>query len=1001
MRSVLKSVCLSPRNLLSRLVHCLLEMIVMTVIGTSNIWAGEAVVILNDRSDSISKLDPPDQTQAMELQFLDLSQLSGDQTKVAIINFGGVDGLTVFAGDDGLPTSETNTLKHRVLKEFPKLAGATPMDMALELSQQMVSKLPSGTKVTVVLISDGRPESGWLRPKDFPEVAKAMERQRTVLLERCRVRGYSDKITQDLIRQQEQQWADGTTKECEELYRQFQIPAELKKVLQLAQALAKAPVRFVSVDFGGGIAELRDIHQAAGGVPSDLVVCKADEVIRNLHKLGLTELPGVVKQEVREISANPKAFHADYVMPLDPLAAKTVVTFQFHPAIVDWDKHLKLRANVRGTEISLTADNVDERYTVALNGKGHLATVTVVVDTPGDGQVTLHLESPNQSLSMPAASLFSHFRLREGTAIDFRPAHAAAEAKPTFQIAPTHPAVWRFAIQVAGSTQGVPFKGADAILKNERTGDEIKLPLSNDPQFVGRFVSPPTKLPVGKFDAIVSIVTATGATVRIKLPQHVESLLRSESVSLQIPFSADGTIDGASFHPARIDFGGELGDAVTKRYIDLILRSREMDYPLDVVPEIVLADSAGHVVPKEWIKFSRPELTLHPGQAVKLRATLTLPSTYEESVEDGPFTGMFAPVRKDSRQPLQVVPFEKISGGKDDEPVNRVVFVLSRPQPELHSNWAMREWLKASKDGPTNLPVQVAIRLPFERTVTVDVTNTSTISRTFKLLPGGRISDADGRTIHGIELLPTSDSDATRELAPGETGRWTFQFRTDSSVLVKSAEAALHLSAMGLRPQLIMVPIRIRSPLLGPHVKTASIWGAALFGVLAVVSLRRRTIHKAASTGQILLASVKKPIAGLISVVTTSTGSVQLVAERKCQVQMPGEARSRTVHAQQRIAALGTISPQHPIRFEFPGEDNTPPRVIEVTDVAVGSESDAQIQAVIAAGGESDREAVRASQKTFRNSTLAIVCLALALTITAPGVVTAIQWVFDVFYRLR
>ncbi len=1001
MRSVLKNVYWVPRTILLRFAKCLLVMMVMTVISTSKTLAAQVVLFLNDRSPSFSQLDPPDQTQAMELQFLDLLQLSGDQTKVAFINFGGSDGLTVFAGDDGLPTSEWTTLKHRVLKEFPKLAGATPMDMALELGQQMVSKLPSGMPVTVVLISDGRPESGWLRPKDFPEVAKEIERQRTVLLERCRIRGYTDKITQDLIRRQEQQWADGTTKECQELYSQFQIPAELKKVVQLAEALAKSQVRFVSVDFGGGIVELRDIHQAAGGVPNDLVVCKPDEVIRNLHKLGLTELPGVVKQEVREIPANPKAFQADYVMPPDPLAAKTVVTIQFHPAIVDWDKHLKLSVNIRGTEIMLTADNADERITLAPDGQGHLATVSVVVDTPGDGQIALHLESPNQSLSMPAASLYSHFRLREGTAIDFRPAHVAGEEKPTYRVAPTHAVTWRFAIQVPGSTQGVPFKGADVILKNERTGEEIKLPLSNDPQFVGRFVSPPTKLPVGKFDAIVSIVTATGGTVRIKLPQHVESLLRSESVSLEIPFSADGTIDGASFHPARIDFGGELGDAVTKRYIDLILRSREMDYSLDVVPEIVLADSAGHIVPKEWIKFSRPELTLHPGQAEKLRATLTLPSTYEESVEDGPFTGMFTPVRKDSRQPLQVVPFEKISGGKDDEPVNQVVFVLSRPQPELHSHWAMREWLKTSKDGPTILPVQVAIRLPFERTVTVDVTNTSTISRTFKLLPGGRISDADGRTIPGIEFLPTSDSDATRELAPGETGHWTFQFRTDSSVLVKSAEAALHLLATGLRPQIIMVPIRVRSPLLGPHVKTASFWGAALFGALAVVSLRRRTVHKAASTGQVLLASVKKPIAGLISVVTTSTGSVQLVAERKCQVQMPGEARSRTVHAQQRIAALATVSPQQPIRFEFPGEDNTPPRVIEVTDVAVGSESDAQVQAVIAAGGESDREAVRASQKTLRNSTLAIVCLALALTITAPGVVTAIQWVFDVFYRLR
>src|SRR5437588_285246 len=127
---------------------------------------------LVDTSGSMEQLR--DATQACLTHQMKLAELAGEQIKVAVVFFGG-HGVKV-VGDQGKPTAATRSLLGRLLREWPRPAGGTPMDSAFARAVHLVGALPAGTEVTLVLFTDGQPESGTVRPEAFREVKTLIER---------------------------------------------------------------------------------------------------------------------------------------------------------------------------------------------------------------------------------------------------------------------------------------------------------------------------------------------------------------------------------------------------------------------------------------------------------------------------------------------------------------------------------------------------------------------------------------------------------------------------------------------------------------------------------------------------------------------------------------------------------------------------------------------------------------------------------------------------------
>ena len=154
------------------------------------------IVFLVDHSDSMRHFQPPDTIQACLLHLLDLARFSGQPCRVAVIFFGG-DGVTVLGDEQGQPTAAHAALRQDLINRWPKPAGATPMDEAFEEALRMIRRLPRQGDVSVVLMSDGQPSSGRLRPKDFPSIAKGMERRRQTLLKKYQ--GFPPEIGQEFL----------------------------------------------------------------------------------------------------------------------------------------------------------------------------------------------------------------------------------------------------------------------------------------------------------------------------------------------------------------------------------------------------------------------------------------------------------------------------------------------------------------------------------------------------------------------------------------------------------------------------------------------------------------------------------------------------------------------------------------------------------------------------------------------------------------------------------
>src|SRR5207237_1044927 len=133
-------------------------------------------------------------------------------------------------------------------KRWPKPEGLTPMDAAMQEAVRIVTALPPGSDVSVVLFTDGDPNSGILRPDVFPEVKAEFDRQLKEVQLKNQDRPAS--IVDALVARTKAALLTPGTEEWAKLYA-VQLPAEFRAVLAHAAALKQARARFVTVDYDG------------------------------------------------------------------------------------------------------------------------------------------------------------------------------------------------------------------------------------------------------------------------------------------------------------------------------------------------------------------------------------------------------------------------------------------------------------------------------------------------------------------------------------------------------------------------------------------------------------------------------------------------------------------------------------------------------------------------------------------------------------------------------
>ena len=87
------------------------------------------LIFLVDRSGSMKDGTPPETTQSVILNYLELAALADQQLEVLVITFGAQ--VKVFGADDGQPTAAYETLAKRLVTDWPEAEGGTPMDLSL------------------------------------------------------------------------------------------------------------------------------------------------------------------------------------------------------------------------------------------------------------------------------------------------------------------------------------------------------------------------------------------------------------------------------------------------------------------------------------------------------------------------------------------------------------------------------------------------------------------------------------------------------------------------------------------------------------------------------------------------------------------------------------------------------------------------------------------------------------------------------------------------------
>ena len=944
----------------------------------------QTLIFLVDRSESIAHLAQPDTTLPFITQAIHVGALSGRQVRMAVIVFNG-NGVKVIAGEDGKTTSALESLHKKLLQDWEKPSGATPFDQALTEAISLVKNAAPG-RVTVVHFGDGCPESGRLRPEDFESVRKEIDRR----VEGFRNAGYPPKTTQQLIDRFTKAMGIPGTEEFNQVYA-IQRGAEFDLCKKHAATLRAAKVRFVSVDFDGRIPQLREIHDAAGGLAADyLVVQPANTVIKKLHELRLIQLNGIVVPKPVHIGPDLATFQGTIECLLDRVGEAAVLTVVFHEPIEDFGGKVDLSMTTAGVTHKFDVQNSDPSAILSFDNAGRVATATLVLPSmPPDGKAILHFRSPAANLHVPEMTVYLHLRLAGNLEPVFRPEHLPADRRPPYLVDPNRNVTWLAWLGVKDDPKPVPIKGIEAVWNNRSDGGTIRVEMEPDQQTPGVFRSPKKlQVPGGQYDLEVNFLLESGAQFRLIIAQHLMSQRNDEFIAIEIGQSSL-TLD----HIA----APELGDAVCEHEIELTVRAMNLDYPVTVEFSVVgLADPQGQSPMGAWVFPVRKMLTLQPGKAQPLTLHFRIPELIEDALEDGLYTAQLECQRLDLNLPMSLRPLESRPSASSSS-VSDISFSLRRPKLSMRAPRGPRNALKREGNGPAMLTIHVDFGVPFQREIELVVEHDSLTPRSVTLTVEGKLQGSQrGQEVRNVSLLPKEGIDTRQDVPPAGSAK--FRLVIDVSEPT-SCRGMVRVSANGMRTVEVPVRIEVSKRPKGIVVQNTCYGLGALFLPLAGLAFWRRWGVARYGADREFVLSPKRPLP-IISIEPASREQARLVTAPNTTLKARHhlDRQERRLPAHMRVSTA-EVSPRNPLHLveERPNNDGLH---VAFNEIFVADDGAPEIHGEVIDGGRFQTLSEKLAGATRRRLVIAGICISLGYFFYTLPVLRAAQYVWDIAFHV-
>jgi len=939
--------------------------------------AAEYIIILYDGSQSMGMLPEPDTAQAFITELIHVASISRRPVKIAVILFNG-NGVKVLGDDKNMPTAALASLHKKVLQEWQEPFGPTPQDGALQECVRMVQAVPSEANVTVINFGDGHPESGRLRPDDFEEVREMIDRR----IESIRKLAYPPRTTQQLIDRFLAAVKTPGTEEWKEVYEKVQRKAEFELCKRHAAVLKGAKVRFISVDFAGGIEPLREIHQSAGGLDADyLIVQPANTVIKRLHDLRVTQLDGIVVPRPVHLPADQSTFQKAYEHLLDKVGEAALVTVVFHRSIEDFADHCELSIDAGGATYTFDTQNSDPNAILSFDSAGKVATATLVLPSmPTDGRVTIRFRSPGSSMHPPEMTIYTHLRLSSDLEPVFRPEHVPPDQRPPFTLDPNRAVKWLAWIGVKDDPKPIPLGGIEPVWKNRSDGRTIRIELEEDQQTPGIFRSAnKSRIPAGQFDLDVTYILDSGAQFRLKIPMHLQSQRSDEYIAIEIDQSSRSS-DHFAF--------GEVGGTVRECEVKALIRSMNLDYPVAFEFVVVgLADANGKPPQNQWVYLTRKQMTLQPGRAYPLTLKLRLPDLIEDALEDGQYTARLQCRRVDLDAVMDLRPLRDLTS-TGARTVDEITLSLHRPTFSLRVPRGPKDQLEQRQDR-LRLPLRVDFG-PFCRSVVICVGHDSNEPRDVELTVAGTFQDANGRDVPSdkVSLVLTEGSEATQEVEPGDEA--TFRLLLDVREPL-NCQTVLRFSGAGLRTLEFPVVVEPRRKLLGATVRKASYGIGLMILPLAVLALVRRMRAAPYGAGNQCTLTPTRPFQD-ITVEAGRRNRARLFFKRLWNMRRERERREKPVRSPLPVSD-SEIQPGNAMILT---EQEADGMQIALRDYYVTDDATPEIHLDIIEAERFDREIARHGKSFRRRLLVAMTCGFLGYFFFTAPVIRAAQYIFDI-----
>lgn len=943
------------------------------------------VLFLNDNSKSILKSDPPATTQSVILQFIGLAKLSQQPIRFGCIQFGST--IDVYPSNTNGFTGDFHEIGRELRDKWKSPHGATRMDEALEVALRICRTIPNDAHLTVVLMSDGYPASGRLRPEDFPAVQQEIETRRKAILQKYA--GHPAKTIQEALQLLENRLRNPESEEFREIY---QRQDELQRAIETVQTLKREFVnlRFITISLTAEDSPITEIHESASGRPQDFVQTDGHGLLKALDSLRITSVPRVVQLDHREFVADNDSFERRITVPLDEVAEAALISIEFHKGIERFQDHLELVAEVDGSLIPMRPEHPSETCYFTFDGKGDAVTATLCLESiPLNNDVEFRLESPDGSMHMPACTLHTHFRLRSDLLPDLRPEIVPREQPPPYLVSPQQKTVWRFALRNQHDRQAVRLDSAFAVLTHRRAGDQVSLGLETHPQIPNEFLSKPHALEAGVYDVELKLRLHSGKLIQLPLSQHIECALSEGVVRIDYPMPSSGR--NASFSRKYIDFG-VLGDVVLTHRVKLTIWTEKIPFPITVNPSVLVTDQ-GDIPHQAWITFDRTKLTLHPGRTETLFMTARIPKEMESGVRNGLFEGRLTLTDVDSGLPYPMERSREVAGTTDEDIPERVTLTLRRPEFVVESPRCFRNWIEASGDGEFGLPLNVTIHNYFNRMATVTVSHTSKLPRTVTVVPSALFFTREGLQVDTIRLTPLGDrAETTREIAPNSSETWLFLFEVDDSCDIQSATGSLDITADGVVPAHINLRFTRSNPLLRPWIEFIGYVIAVISLLSALIPLAFRWSKRKLRGQQLSMLKAGKSVGSMLSLNVDQRDNPVLESRHPVEFRRATDTRWKRVSAGSAIPIPADIA-DNALHVRVRPESGS--SIEFEIDQRIHEGTAAQVRTRILENGDIDRRMDIAKKRTRRRVTLSIAAVCIAYGIRFLIVIQIAQWIAD------